>query len=69
MTTLDPERQRKAKEYARTGRRLWDKALKHKTRPVIIDDTIYCEGGAWKLLTGDSIRRLKQSVSGSHRKH
>jgi outer membrane protein assembly factor BamB len=39
----------------RTGKRLWDKAVKHKTRPVIIDDTIYCEGGAWKVCTGEEV--------------
>lgn len=37
------------------GRRLWDKAATHKTRPILNDDTIYAEGGAWKIKTGEEV--------------
>ena len=37
-----------------TGRRLWDNEINHKTRPLINDDIIYAEGGAWALKTGES---------------
>ncbi|MHC4227710.1 MAG: outer membrane protein assembly factor BamB family protein [Planctomycetota bacterium] len=40
---------------ARTGVCLWDKEVEHKTRPLINDDVIYAEGGAWALKTGESI--------------
>jgi outer membrane protein assembly factor BamB len=40
---------------ARTGGRLWDRAVAHKTRPVIIGDRLYADGGAWNLLTGEPI--------------
>jgi outer membrane protein assembly factor BamB len=36
----------------KTGTRLWDIQADPKTRPIINDDTIYAEGGAWKLKTG-----------------
>jgi outer membrane protein assembly factor BamB len=34
------------------GKCLWDIEAKYKTRPMINDDVIYAEGGAWKLKTG-----------------
>lgn len=37
------------------GQRIWDKAATYKTRPIINGDTIYAEGGAWKLKTGDEV--------------
>lgn len=36
-----------------TGKTLWDKAAKYVTRPLINDRTIYAQGGAWDLLTGE----------------
>jgi outer membrane protein assembly factor BamB len=40
---------------AKTGARLWDIKVDHKTRPLINDEVIYAEGGAWKLKTGEAI--------------
>jgi len=40
---------------AKTGARLWDIQVEHKTRPLINDDVIYAEGGAWKLKTGEAV--------------
>lgn len=37
---------------AATGKRLWDAQAKYQTRPLINDDTIYAQGGAWNLKTG-----------------
>ncbi|MBI5395434.1 MAG: PQQ-binding-like beta-propeller repeat protein [Verrucomicrobia bacterium] len=37
------------------GQRLWDQAATHKTRPIINGDTIYAEGGAWKIKTGEEV--------------
>lgn len=37
-----------------TGERLWDKAATYVTRPLINDQTIYAQGGAWDLLSGES---------------
>src|SRR5574340_1358917 len=39
----------------KTGARLWDNKVGYKTRPIINDDTIYAEGGAWKLKTGELV--------------
>lgn len=36
-----------------TGKPLWEKEAKYITRPLINDQTIYAQGGAWNLLTGD----------------
>lgn len=36
----------------KTGARLWDNKADYKTRPIVNDDTIYAEGGAWRLKTG-----------------
>jgi outer membrane protein assembly factor BamB len=37
------------------GRRLWDREATYKTRPILNDDTIYAEGGAWKIKTGEEV--------------
>lgn len=37
----------------RTGKRLWEKAAKYQTRPVLNDGIIYAQGGAWNLKTGE----------------
>lgn len=39
----------------RNGKRRWDKAAKPGTRPVIVGDTLYAEGGAWNVLTGEEV--------------
>jgi len=39
----------------RTGKRLWDIAANYQTRPLINDNTIYAQGGAWNIRTGESI--------------
>ncbi len=36
-----------------TGKPLWNKEAKYVTRPLINDRTIYAQGGAWNLLTGE----------------
>ena len=38
-----------------SGTRLWDRQADHTTRPIINGDMIYAEGGAWKLMTGESV--------------
>ncbi|NQU10680.1 PQQ-binding-like beta-propeller repeat protein, partial [bacterium] len=38
-----------------SGRRIWDREAVHKTRPIINGNTIYAEGGAWNLNTGDEV--------------
>jgi outer membrane protein assembly factor BamB len=35
------------------GKRLWDKKAAYASRPVLVDRTIYAQGGAWDLLTGE----------------
>ncbi len=35
------------------GQLLWEKKVKYDSRPVINDRTIYAQGGAWDLLTGE----------------
>jgi outer membrane protein assembly factor BamB len=35
-----------------TGKRIWDQEGKYQTRPLINDQTIYAQGGAWDLKTG-----------------
>ena len=37
------------------GTRMWDRAAEYKTRPIINDDVIYAEGGAWQLTTGEDV--------------
>ena len=39
----------------KAGSRLWDKKVNYRTRPLINDDVIYAEGGAWVLKTGEPI--------------
>lgn len=36
-----------------TGQRVWDRNLKYRSRPLLNGQTIYAEGGAWDLLTGE----------------
>lgn len=36
----------------RTGAKVWDQQVKYETRPLINDDKIYAQGGAWDLTTG-----------------
>ena len=38
-----------------TGRRLWAIAAKYQSRPVINVRTVYAQGGAWDLLTGQPV--------------
>lgn len=38
-----------------TGERVWDRKLVYKSRPVLNDRTIYAEGGAWDLLSGQAV--------------
>jgi len=38
-----------------TGRRLWDRPAAPKTRPIVNGETIYSEGGAWNLKTGEEV--------------
>ena len=38
---------------ATEGYRVWDKKVKYVTRPLVNGRTIYAQGGAWDLLTGD----------------
>lgn len=38
---------------ASTGERLWTKEAKYESRPILNERTIYAQGGAWDLLTGD----------------
>lgn len=35
------------------GKRLWDQPATHVTRPVINGQTVYAQGGAWDLKTGE----------------
>ena len=35
------------------GQLIWEKKVKYDSRPVINDRTIYAQGGAWDLLTGE----------------
>jgi len=36
-----------------SGRRIWEKKASYVTRPLINDQTIYAQGGAWDLLSGE----------------
>jgi outer membrane protein assembly factor BamB len=40
---------------ANDGKRLWDIEAKYESRPTINDRTIYVQGGAWDLLTGQPV--------------
>src|SRR4029079_12739370 len=35
------------------GAPLWSKTAAYKTRPSLVDRTLYAQGGAWDLLTGE----------------
>lgn len=37
----------------KTGEQLWRKPVTYRSRPMINDRTIYAQGGAWDLLTGE----------------
>ena len=36
-----------------TGERIWEKKASYVTRPLINDQTVYAQGGAWDLLSGE----------------
>jgi len=38
-----------------SGERLWDREAKYESRPMLNDRTIYAQGGAWDLLTGEPV--------------
>ncbi|MCP5539972.1 MAG: PQQ-binding-like beta-propeller repeat protein [Akkermansiaceae bacterium] len=38
-----------------TGKRRWDRPATYQTRPLINDYTIYAQGGAWNLITGEPV--------------
>jgi outer membrane protein assembly factor BamB len=38
-----------------TGKRRWDHAATYQTRPLINDYTIFAQGGAWNLITGEEV--------------
>ncbi len=40
---------------ASTGQRLWDERANYETRPVVNDETVYAQGGAWSLVTGSPL--------------
>ena len=35
-----------------SGERVWERDIKYQSRPILNDQTIYAEGGAWDLRTG-----------------
>jgi outer membrane protein assembly factor BamB len=37
------------------GRRLWDIQARYESRPLINGDTVYAQGGAWRLTTGEAV--------------
>jgi len=37
----------------RSGEKIWDKAAQYQTRPFINEYTVYTQGGAWDLLSGE----------------
>ncbi|MEX0642777.1 MAG: PQQ-binding-like beta-propeller repeat protein, partial [Pirellulales bacterium] len=37
----------------RSGELLWDKGANYVTRPFLKEDTVYAQGGAWDLLSGE----------------
>jgi len=39
---------------ARTGKRRWAQDVRYASRPMLVDETIYAEGGAWDLLSGEA---------------
>lgn len=46
----------------KTGAKLWEQQVKYETRPLINDDKIYAQGGAWDLKTGSPLPwELKRS--------
>jgi outer membrane protein assembly factor BamB len=47
--------QRLAAFRAADGERLWDREAQYASRPLINGDKVYAQGGAWNLLTGESV--------------
>jgi hypothetical protein len=41
--------------HSGTGKRLWDIEANYASRPTLNDRTIYTQGGAWDLLTGQPV--------------
>jgi outer membrane protein assembly factor BamB len=41
---------------ASDGKKLWGKKAAYKSRPLLVDRTIYAQGGAWDLLTGETLK-------------
>jgi len=39
----------------KTGRRLWNQLAEYETRPLINDDLVFAQGGAWNLKTGKPV--------------
>lgn len=39
----------------KTGAKLWEQQVKYETRPLINDDKVYAQGGAWDLKTGSPL--------------
>lgn len=40
---------------AKTGKRIWDIKAEYQSHPIINDDKIYAQGGAWDLKTGTPV--------------
>jgi outer membrane protein assembly factor BamB len=38
---------------ASDGKRLWERSATYKTRPILVDRTVYAQGGSWDLITGE----------------
>ncbi len=38
-----------------TGKRAWDREAAYRTRPILNDNTVYTEDGAWNLETGEPV--------------
>jgi len=53
---LDSERGGRMTGFnADSGKKLWAIDARYQSRPMIIDRTIYAQGGAWDLTTGESV--------------
>lgn len=46
---------RMAAFHSENGGRIWDRAANYKTRPIINEDLVYAEGGAWDLMSGAEV--------------
>lgn len=38
-----------------TGKVRWDREAEYQTRPIVNDYTVYAQGGAWNLITGEPV--------------